>query len=408
MYKIAIKSKIKRINNTIQLPFSKSISNRVLIIRALCYEWFRIENLSESNDTKVLDAVLKSNNMEFDVEDAGTAMRFLTAYLSKIVGEWTISGTERMHERPIKILVDALNNLGANISYLKKEGFPPLKIKGSNLTGKQVEIDGGTSSQYITALLLIAPSIINGLTIKIKGEFISRPYVQMTQELLKYFGVHSINDKDKIIIEHQNYEPRTIKIEPDWSAASYWYEIATLVVDVDIELPGFTRNSLQGDSVLSEIYENFGIKTHFNEKGIRLTKFQHKTDFLELDLADYPDLGPALIVTAAFKRIPFRFTGLGNLKIKESNRIEALKNELAKFGISLTEPKHGAVEIVEFPETVKVDNVEIETYNDHRIAMAFAPIALLQNNLIIKDPEVVKKSYPDFWEDMEKVGFEIT
>ncbi len=401
------KFRYNEIKNTIQLPYSKSISNRVLIIRALSYDWFKIENLSDSNDTYILDGILKSNSANFNVEDAGTAMRFLTAFLSKIVGEWTLTGTERMKQRPIAPLVTALNELGANINYLEKDGFPPLKILGSNLLGSKVEIEGGISSQFITALLLIAPTLLNGLKINIKGKLLSMPYVHMTLKLMEYFGVHSVFKDNLILVEHQNYEPKNIRIEPDWSAASYWYEIAAFNEQVDLKLPGFQKNSLQGDSALSRIFENFGIKTQFNEKGIRLTKCPVENDFLELNLNDHPDLAPALIVTSAFKKKPFRFTGLGNLKIKESNRIEALKNELAKFGIGLKEPENGTVEITSFPAALKGENIKIETYKDHRIAMAFAPVALIHENLTIKDPGVVKKSYPGFWEDLKKAGFEI-
>ncbi|NOZ46170.1 MAG: 3-phosphoshikimate 1-carboxyvinyltransferase [Chlorobi bacterium] len=394
----------KHISETIVLPASKSISNRVLIIRALNYGWFKIINLSESEDTKVLDEILQSNDSEFNVGDAGTAMRFLTAFLSKIVGKWILTGSARMQERPIAPLVDALKSIGADIKYLNKKGFPPLKITGMNLNKAEVAVDGGVSSQYITALLLIAPTLLNGLKINIKGELISQPYVDMTLRLMSYFGIHSIVKNNSIYVEHQNYEPKNIKIEPDWSAASYWYEIAALAENANIKLPGLIKNSLQGDAVLSEIYKALGVKTSFSQKGIRLIKTGFDNAKINYNLEKYPDISLALVVTAAIKQIPFKFTGLKNLKIKECNRIEALQNELQKFGIAVNEIENGTLECNHYPEKINKHRIIIETYNDHRIAMAFAPVSLIHNNVIIKNPEVVKKSYPKFWDDLEKVG----
>jgi 3-phosphoshikimate 1-carboxyvinyltransferase len=395
----------EKLEGRINLPASKSISNRLLIIRALSYQWFEIENLSESEDTKILNEILTSNQTEFNVGDAGTAMRFLTAYLSGIVGEWTLTGSARMQERPIGPLVDALNSLGADIRYTGKKGFPPLTIFGMKLTKKMLEVNGAISSQYITALMLIAPTLLNGMLIKIKGELVSKPYVEMTRNLLRYFGVHCIYKNNSIEIESQNYAPKNIRVEPDWSAASYWYEMVALAEKADIKIPYLSENSLQGDAILAEIYEFLGVQTTFNKKGIRLTKMESTGNRIDYNLEKYPDISLALVVTAALKKIPFRFSGLQSLKIKECNRIEALQNELQKFSVKINEIENGVLECHTYPEAFSQQEIVIDTYNDHRIAMAFAPAAIINKNIVINNPEVVKKSYPGFWDDLKKVGF---
>lgn len=394
----------KNINLEINLPASKSISNRALILNALSYSAYDVENLSDCDDTRVMVEVFDSNSTNFDVGAAGTSMRFLTAFLAKTVGEWTITGSERMKNRPIKILVDALNSLGGKIEYLEKEGFPPLKIYGSAMMGGEIELDGGISSQYISALMMIAPYMQNGLSIRLLGNVISKPYILMTKGMMEDFGVKVDFKENSIDIRPQNYRPISYHVESDWSAASYWYEILTLAGAGQIKLKGLHKNSLQGDSAVAKIFKNFGVKTEFADDGVMLTTTDYKlptTDY-KLDFTDIPDLAQTVVVMCCMKNIHFKFSGLQSLKIKETNRVAALIKELRKLGYVLYEPAEG--ELAWGGERCEPEeNPIIATYEDHRMAMAFAPIALLQP-VTIANPEVVSKSYPTFWEDIEKLS----
>lgn len=417
MYKIS--KATKDLKGTVSLPSSKSESNRLLIIQALCNEPFTITNLSPAEDTQVLNNILKqvTDNQKpgaiFDVGHAGTAMRFLTAYFAIKPGVRILTGSERMKQRPIKILVDALKQLGAKIEYLEKEGFAPLKIEGTDLYGKTIEIDGGTSSQYTSALLLIAPYIKNGLTIRFKGEITSRPYIIMTLKIMEQLHVKGSFELDQISVVPQQYRPdflteNSFTIEGDWSAASYWYSMVSLADEADLTLTGLRENSLQADAVLPDLYTVFGVKTEFIANGIRLTKLApdtHTKNFA-FDFSDCPDIAQTVVVTSAALNIPCLLNGLNTLKIKETDRIKALQNELKKIGITAHE-KH--------PVSLETDPVSkyqapassISSYKDHRMAMAFTPLAML-NEIKIEEPEVVKKSYPDFWKDLKSVGFEIS
>lgn len=400
----------KSIKGSIQLPASKSISNRVLIIQALCKKKFKINNLSKAQDTQILQNILANHRLQIPVIDAGaagTAFRFLTAFLATQKGEWILTGSERMLQRPIKILVDTLQQLGANIQYLNKKGFPPLKIKGTKLKSKEIFIDGSVSSQYITALLLIAPCLPNGLKIHLTGNISSQPYIDMTLNIMKYFGVKSKQSNKVITIAKQDYVAKDYFVEPDWSAASYWYEIATLADSVDLQLVGLKKNSLQGDVVIAKIMENLGIKTIFTKQGVKLIRnINIKSQNFEFDFTDCPDLAQTVIVACAMLKINGKFYGLESLKIKETDRIKALQTELIKFGVvfrkrsETSKSKNGKWNFE--PKKLKV-----ETYDDHRMAMAFAPLALKYGTMKIKNPEVVVKSYPHFWDDLKKVGFEI-
>ena len=391
------------INLEINLPASKSISNRALILNALSYSAYDIENLSDSDDTRVMEAAFDSNSTHFDVGAAGTSMRFLTAFLAKTVGEWTITGSERMKNRPIKLLVDALNSLGGKIEYMEKEGFPPLRIFGSALMGGEINLDGGISSQYISALMMIAPFMQNGLKINLEGKVISRPYIRMTQQMMADFGVKVAFHENIIDIQPQTYTPIRYRVESDWSAASYWYEILALAEEGKIQLNGLKKESLQGDSHVAEIYKNFGIETEYFENYVVISKSKEfasncNTSNLEIDFTNVPDLAQTVVVTCCLIGIPFKFSGLQSLKIKETNRVAALINELKKLGFVLFEPAEGELawnEVRCEPESVP----SISTYEDHRMAMAFAPAALLKP-IEILHPEVVSKSYPGFWEDM--------
>jgi 3-phosphoshikimate 1-carboxyvinyltransferase len=383
----------------ISLPSSKSISNRALILNALAYSSYEIQNLSDCDDTRVTVKALDSNDTTFDIGAAGTAMRFLTAFLSKTVGEWVITGSERMKNRPIKLLVDALNSLGARIEYIEKEGFPPLRIFGSALLGGEISLNGGVSSQYISALMMIAPYMQNGLKIKLKGNVISVPYIQMTMSMMKEFGVHVLFENNVIEIKSQLYKPIPFKVESDWSAASYWYEILSIAGNGQIFLKGLNRNSYQGDSKVAELFEQLGVKTDYQPEGVSISSTGNFTNKFEYDFVNQPDLAQTFAVTCCLKNIPFHFKGVQSLKIKETNRIAALMNELAKLGFVLYEPNDGEL-AWEGEHCEVVDKISITTYEDHRMAMAFAPVAL-KMPVVIEHPEVVSKSYPTFWDDFD-------
>ena len=408
IYQVSTKNSI--INGSINLPSSKSISNRALIINALNYSPYPLRNLSDSDDTVVLSVALNSNSNKFDIGHAGTAMRFLTAFLAKIVGEWEVTGSERMQQRPISILVDALNSLGAQIKYLKNEGFPPLKILGSHLTGKTIELDGSVSSQYISALLLIAPTIENGLTLKLKGEITSRSYINLTLELMAKFGIQYKWEENEITVPEQNYIARDFTIEADWSGASYWYEILSLCKTGEILLENLQLESLQGDANIADWFEQFGVFSVQKENGVLLSKIEVELPAkLNIDFIENPDVAQTMACLCVAKEIPFHFLGLKTLKIKETDRISALQNELAKLGAVLTEPESGELAWDgKISEEIKIENPIIETYHDHRMALAFAPLVLAGNPIRIIDPMVVTKSYPGFWDDLKKVGFEVS
>lgn len=392
----------------IQLPASKSICNRALILNALSYSPYTIQNLSDCDDTAVLVNALESDNCNFDIKAAGTAMRFLTAFLSKVIGEWTITGTERMKNRPIKLLVDALNSLGARIEYMEKEGYPPLRIFGSALQGGEISLAGDVSSQYISALLMIAPLMENGLTLHLEGNIISKPYINLTLQLMAQFGVKTSWNKQTINVLPQEYRPIRFTVESDWSAASYWYSMMALCPNAEIKLSGLFKNSLQGDATGAELFARLGVGTTYTDQGIVLKHNGNTTRKLIYNFVNEPDLAQTFVVTCVLLHIPFRFSGLQSLKIKETDRIEALKTELRKLGYVLTDSKNS---ILEWngercePEAKPV----IATYEDHRMAMAFAPAALvLQDGITIADPEVVSKSYPHYWENLKAAGFIIT
>jgi len=392
------------------LPASKSISNRVLILNALSYSSFPVKNLSDCDDSIVMNQVLESNSNHFDIGHAGTAMRFLTAYLSKIVGEWHLTGSERMQQRPISILVDALRKMGAQIEYLGKEGFPPLKITGTALKGGILELDGSISSQYISALLMIAPTVQAGLTLRLLDRITSRSYIEMTLELMKKFGIRSHWSGNEIRIEAQNYKPIPYCVEADWSGASYWYAMAALSEKCDLHLKGLYLKSLQGDAIQAEWFEKyFGIKSRQEGDSVRLTQNRYvPTKKLILNLIENPDIAQTLVVLAIGKKLPFHFSGLKTLKIKETDRIAALKNECAKLGATLTEPAGGELSWDgNIDETIIQTSPLISTYDDHRMAMAFAVAAMFGDSVGIEDAMVVTKSYPFFYEDLRKVGFKI-
>lgn len=405
--KYLIKAPEDILRASIKLPASKSISNRALILNALSYSPYDIQNLSDCDDTEVMVRALNSNGCDFDIKAAGTAMRFLTAFLSKVFGEWTITGTERMKNRPIKLLVDALNSLGARIEYIEKEGYPPLRIFGSALQGGEISLAGGVSSQYISALLMVAPLMEKGLTLHLEGNVISRPYIDLTLQLMEQFGVKATWNGQTIRILPQEYTPIPFTVESDWSAASYWYSMMALSETADIELLGLFKNSLQGDAAGAGLFAQLGVGTDFNDRGVRLKHNGNVAKKLVYNFVNEPDLAQTFVVVCVLLNIPFRFTGLQSLKIKETDRIEALKTELRKLGYLLTDSNDSILEWNGERCEPDADPV-ISTYEDHRMAMAFAPAALvLPQGIQIADPGVVTKSYPAFWDDLRKAGFEI-
>lgn len=396
----------KTISETIMLPSSKSESNRALIINALCEPQGKLLNLSSARDTQTMMRLLSSADETADVIDAGTTMRFLTAFFSVTNQQKTLTGTPRMCERPIGILVDALREIGVEIAYQGKNGFPPHKIIGINeQKSDTVSMPGNVSSQYISALLMIAPILPNGLSVKLMGEVGSKPYITMTIELMKSFGV-AVNadwETNTLSVSPQKYTPTEYKIESDWSGASYWYSVVALAFDKNtaVQLNGLKENSLQGDSKIVEIMANLGVKSEFNTDGVKLTKIPRTGNF-KYDFTHCPDLVQTVAVICALEGVEATFTGIESLKIKETDRVLALQNELLKLGVNFVEiESNHAYKIAK--QTIVRPDVPFETYDDHRMAMAFAPIAM-QMNIIISEPNVVVKSYPSFWDDFAKVA----
>ena len=385
--------------NEIQITGSKSESNRLLILQKL-FGNIEIKNISNSQDTKLLQKALNSDEKTIDIHHAGTAMRFLTSFFAVQEGvEKILTGSKRMKQRPIKPLVEALRELGANIEYLESEGFPPLKIKGKTLEKNFVEIPADISSQFITSLILMGGKLENGLTIKLLGKITSKPYIEMTLKLLSKISGKSIILKDKTIqIPNIKTQKTAFTVESDWSSASYFYSFSALNKQ-KITLKNFNKNSLQGDSRIAEIYSQFfGIDTIFNENQQEITLIP-KSNFslpqsIQLDMNDCPDIAQTICVTAAALKIPFEIGGLATLKIKETDRLSALQNELKKIGCE-TEITDNSIKSVLYTNPPK--NISIATYGDHRMAMAFAPYSLIQE-IEIQNPEVVGKSFPDFWE----------
>ena len=402
----------KQLDSTIKLPASKSISNRALIIYALSGGNIIPDNISDCDDTKVIIDALKHMPDVIDIKAAGTAMRFMTAYLSATKGEHTITGTERMKHRPIKVLVDALRYLGAEITYEDKEGYPPLHIKGKTLEGGHLEVPGNVSSQYISALILIGPALTKGLELKLTDEIVSRPYIDLTLWTMREFGADAEwTDVDTITIKPKPYGNFKYFVENDWSASSYWYEIMALSSDREskISLEGLMDGSKQGDSVVRYIFSLLGVKTIFETKQegvpttVTLKRNICKLPRLDYDFINSPDLAQTFVVCCALMGIKFHFTGLASLKIKETDRIEALKQELLKLGYVIKDKNDS--ELIWDGETCEPTFESIDTYEDHRMAMAFAPVAMKFPEIRINDPEVVTKSYPHFWDDLKSAGF---
>lgn len=395
----------KHLSGNIKITGSKSESNRLLILQAL-YPGLKISNLSNSDDSHYLQKALESDDELIDIHHAGTAMRFLTAYFSTLEGrEVVLTGSKRMTERPVKLLVDALKKMGADISYEKNEGYPPIRIKGKKLEAKTVSLEANISSQYISALMLIAPSLPSGLQINLEGKITSTPYIKMTLELLQRAGISGTFKGNAIKIEAaQQLGEQTLAVESDWSSASYYYSLAAISESADLKLSTYRKTSLQGDSCLAEIYKQFGVTTTFKEDYILLEKKPgSKPEHIEENLQNSPDIAQTIAVTCLALNVPCYLNGLHTLKIKETDRLVALKTEIEKFG-SKVEVTQDSLEL--FPQKDLSKNVSVATYNDHRMAMAFAPLGL-KVPFEIEDADVVTKSYPGFWEDFQKLNFEV-
>lgn len=386
------------------MPASKSISNRVLIMSALAKEKSSLHNLSDANDTQLMLKRVNSSDYEIDVEDAGTTMRFLTAYFSITNQKKLLTGTKRMQERPIGILVNALRSLGADITYVGNEGYPPLKINGfAEQKTNRIKIRGDVSSQFISALMMVAPTLPQGLSLELEGKVGSRPYIEMTSSLMKHFGVESKFEGNEISVKPQSYRAANYTVESDWSGASYWFAFAALAQEAEILLPRLSLNSLQGDRAIADM-DALGVTATMSGDKIKLTK-KSSAQEIHWDFTHCPDLGQTVAVICAAKGIKGFFSGLESLRIKETDRIAALQNELAKIGAELKEEDSAHWTLI--PSTKLPSSAAFQTYKDHRMAMAFAPLATLMD-VSIENPGVVKKSYPTFWEDVKSFGFALT
>jgi len=397
-----------KLNIQLHLPASKSISNRLLIMSALSGGELVVEGLSDSDDTRIMQDLLGSREYIRNAGHAGTAMRFLTAYFSLAGNEVLLTGTERMQNRPIGELVNALRKMGADIEYASREGFPPLKIKGKALKGGRLSVNSGISSQFISALMMIGPCLDGGLEIELTGETISSSYLEITAGLMKRAGINIQTAPNLISIQPGIYAPGAYPTEPDWSAASYWFSVAGLYGDSEIFLGGFQEKSLQGDSALTGIYDGLGVKSSFLADGLKLSSEAVSKHHFQFDFTENPDIVQTLVPYCMAQGITFDFTGCRSLRIKETDRIAALRNETAKMGCTLGHSDDGdhiwwdGKEKAVFPQ-----GITFNTYKDHRMAMAFAPLCIPAGEVIIDDPMVVTKSYPCFWDDFRKSGFEI-
>ncbi len=412
----------KKLTGQIHLTASKSESNRALIIQALSKEKFEIKNIAAAQDTQTLqeilfadkhinDPTLKEREHTYNVGPAGTTMRFLTAYFAATPGIRIVTGSERMKERPIGVLVNALRQLGAQITYLEKEGYPPLRIKGKDLKGGEVNIEGNISSQFISALLLISPVLQNGLVVHFNGEITSRPYINMTLKMMEEFEVYGTWQGNSISVSKQAYQKNSdedyaYEVEGDWSAASYWYAFAALAEDVDFTIKGLKNSSLQGDSIVADLFSFFNVSTIYTEDGIHLKKSFINIEQFAFDYSDCPDIAQTIAVVAGLKKIPSLFNGLHTLRIKETDRVMALKKELSKMGVVVECINDDSIEITS--AVIHPPIAAIETYEDHRMAMSFAAVAMKYGEVMIEHPEVVGKSYPGFWNDLKEVGFTVS
>jgi 3-phosphoshikimate 1-carboxyvinyltransferase len=408
MSNLRIKHPTKKLTGNITLPASKSICNRVLILKKVLGIHTSIQNIATADDSVIMQHALQQTTGTVDVKNAGTCMRFLTAYYATTPDvDVILHGSERMHNRPIGALVDALTTLGADIDYIDKLGFAPLRIKGKKLHGGAVTVDASVSSQFVSALMLVAPNFKNGLSIRLGKNTVSKPYITLTADLLKQFGIDVTVQDDMVIKPYQTQTaPDTFLIEPDWSAAAFWYQLLALAKEGNITLNKLTPNSAQGDAVIADYMERFGISTQYNIQGALLTKNNNYLEKAYYDMLNYPDMVPAMAVLMCALNIPCTFVNVAHLEAKESKRLTALCTELGKCGFDISH-NGNELHINSIGEENLVKPTSFNTYQDHRLAMALAPLALLFDEVVINHSEVVEKSYPHFWDDLRMVGFEI-
>lgn len=408
MKKIDIRKKEGILQTQITLPASKSISNRLLMMRSLEGAKLHFDNLSEAEDTYMMRLYLSFINtcadsvipLNLDAHNAGTVFRFLTAYLSQKAGKYLLTGFERMKQRPVGQLVDALRTLGANIRYTEKENYPPLIIEGTRLVSKDIEIDAGSSSQYISALMLIAPHLPHGLRILLKGNIVSQSYIRMTAELMRNFGI-TVHVDDKIIeVKPGAYSIKPFRVESDWSSASFWYQMVAFLPQAEVLLPGLQKESLQGDRFLAEVFATLGVKTEFLEGSIFISHHGKPEQQIDFDFTDAPDIVPSVMTTCAALGVKAKFRGIEHLRIKESDRIATMQQELGKIGTHITREKDGYLLIPGDTQT----SLSFDSHGDHRLAMCLAPLALKFDKVEILNPEVVNKSYPNYWDDLKNTG----
>ena len=403
-YRVSKNDKV--LKGEITLEGSKSITNRVLIIKALCEDFFEIKNFSKSDDSETLFELINSHDKVLNAKDGGTTFRFLSAFLTVHEGEVILTGSDRLIDRPIGPLIDALQQLGANIQYLGKVGYPPILINGKAVQQNRVEVDASRSSQFVSALLLIAPILKQGLVIKLKGDIVSASYIQMTLNVMKHFGVHYSWGQNMISISHQPYAARDFRVEADWSAASYYYAMAAMSDEVDLKLYGLHKMSMQGDAVITKIMQEFGVMTTYIENGVHLYKNGNNGTRFMYDFLDCPDIAQTLLACCAGLNMSASISGISNLQIKETNRIQAMSQELAKLNYDFK--KENEEWVLNSDSSMPLPNdLAFDTYQDHRMAMALTPLAITYKNVIINDPGVVSKSYPSFWDDIKSLGFQI-
>jgi 3-phosphoshikimate 1-carboxyvinyltransferase len=408
---LKIKYKEKQLAGTYHLPASKSISNRLLVMRALARSKVLFDNLSEAEDTYMMRLYLSFINscagssipLTLDTHNAGTVFRFLLAYLSRQEGRWLLTGEERMRRRPVGALVDALRSLGADIKYSEKENFPPLIIQGKELNGGEVFLNASSSSQYVSALMLIAPYLPGGLTIKLASKPVSSAYIDMTASLMRDFGAEvSMSDK-KIQVKEGAYRVEKVRVESDWSAAAFWYQMVAFQPDAEAFLPGLTEDSVQGDKFLIDVFDKLGVASQFVEGGLALRHTGKVSTSVDFDFTHAPDIVPSVMVACAGLGVEGRFRGIEHLRIKESDRISSMQKELGKVGTQIVN-EDGAYRLIPGKNPLKGESPVFESHGDHRMAMSLAPLAMKCGEVSVRNPEVVRKSYPDFWDELEKTG----
>jgi len=406
MNTVIIEKKDGALKGNVPLPFSKSISNRLLIMEAISGKKFELKNISGADDTKLLQNLLSSDNKILNAQNAGTCFRFLTAYLSQKEGAWTLTGSDRMKSRPIGSLVEALRKLGADIAYSEKENFPPLRINGKKLIRKDLTIDASESSQFISALLMIAPNVKGGIKINLSGQISSLPYIEMTIKLMQHFGISISRKENSIEVVQQEYIPKEYSVERDWSSAAFWYGMAALNEKSEILLDGLKEDSVQGDSIMARLMKSFGVETKFTSSGVVISNEKNYSQKkYGINFSQCPDLAPAFFVLCSALGVEANLSGIKNLTIKESNRAEALKIELKKCGAKILKVSDDAYHI--YPSVLNSVMHPFDTYDDHRLAMAFAMLSIPLGKVEIKNPAVVSKSYPNFWNDLSAAGFDV-